>query len=132
MFSERLKILRKESGWTQDKVAELIEIPKPTYAGYENGIRQPKFETVVKLAELYNTSADYLLGITHDKTPKEPSNDIKKLLKERNYNLDGIPLNEKDMDRFLNYLDQYKEIITELKKETNTNKKEDCIKNNSN
>lgn len=64
MFTERLKILRKEAGLTQKDVAEHLGIKQPTYAQWENGRTKPKGETLEKFANFFNVSTDYLLGNT--------------------------------------------------------------------
>jgi Predicted transcriptional regulators len=59
---ERLKEKRIKSNLTQKAVAEELKISQSTYAGYETGKRQPDIETLLKLANLFETSTDYLLG----------------------------------------------------------------------
>lgn len=61
MFSEKVKQLRVESERTQSQVAAYLNIEQSSYAGYESGKRQPRLDTLVKLAELYDVSCDYLL-----------------------------------------------------------------------
>lgn len=58
-------ILRKERKlrrMTQEQVAEYINIGRAAYACYETGKNTPTVESILKLAELYNCSTDYLLG----------------------------------------------------------------------
>lgn len=57
-----LKLLRKNLGVTQDDVARAINIPKPTYSHYETGRNEPDIQTMIKLANYFNCSLDYLLG----------------------------------------------------------------------
>ncbi|MGF6357147.1 transcriptional regulator with XRE-family HTH domain [Paenibacillus sp. 4624] len=63
-FSKRLKELREEKGWSQDQLAELLGVQRPTVAGYESKSKNriPRDKTLMKIAELFNTSTDYLLG----------------------------------------------------------------------
>ena len=58
----RLKELRSAKGVTQKQVATGINCSTVTYGRYENGIRQPSMETLVRLAEYYNVSLDYIYG----------------------------------------------------------------------
>jgi transcriptional regulator with XRE-family HTH domain len=118
IFEIRLKQLRAEKGWTQDDISRMLEIPKPTYAGYENGIRRPRFETVSQLTELFNTSADYLLGISDDRTPKKMTKDIKKLLELGDYNYEGKDLTNDDLDFFIQMLRRYMNKEDSKKEET--------------
>ena len=46
----------------QEKVADLIGVTKSAVSAYENDLRQPSYETLIRLANLYNVSTDYLLG----------------------------------------------------------------------
>lgn len=62
IFSKRLKSLRQESGFTQQEVADKIGINRGSYSNWENGKREPTLENVVKLAKLFKTTTDFLLG----------------------------------------------------------------------
>lgn len=63
-FSTRLKELRMSKNLRQEQVANLIGVNKSAISTYENDIRQPSFEILVRLANLYRVSTDYLLGRT--------------------------------------------------------------------
>lgn len=62
MFAIRLKSLRLEKGYTLQQVADYLCVNKTTICYYENGKRFPSYQNIVKLAELFNVSIDYLLG----------------------------------------------------------------------
>lgn len=59
-FSEVLKKLRKDRGMTQADAAKALGISRSTFGMYEQGNRQPDFETEEKIADLFNVSLDYL------------------------------------------------------------------------
>lgn len=62
-FGDRLTNLRENRGWSKTYVAKTIGLSSmQTYANYEYGRREPDFSTVNKLANLFDVSADYLLG----------------------------------------------------------------------
>lgn len=61
-LAKRLKELRDKSGWLQRDVADKLNVRSNTLSGYESGTRSPDPEMIVKLAELYQVSTDYLLG----------------------------------------------------------------------
>ena len=61
---EQLRILRKRDGWTQAEVAAKLGVDRSTYAKYENGQSEPNFEMLQKLADLFRSSADFLIGGT--------------------------------------------------------------------
>jgi len=63
-FGKRLRQLRKEKGLTQAELAKLLSIGESTVSFYESGKRQPDYETLIRLAEVFNVSVDYLLGRT--------------------------------------------------------------------
>lgn len=65
----RLKDLREDSDLKQQEVADYLNIRQNTYSQYESGIRQIPISALIKLAEYYGTSVDYILGITDEKKP---------------------------------------------------------------
>lgn len=62
MLGKRLKQVRKEKGLTQIKAAELLGIPSRTYVAYERSEREANSEMLIKLADFYDVTIDYLLG----------------------------------------------------------------------
>ena len=56
----RLRDLRGEK--TQAYVAQKLNINRQTYCNYENGSRQMDYDTLIKIAQFYNVTIDYLLG----------------------------------------------------------------------
>ena len=65
----RLKELRKENGYTQEFVADYLNVKQNTYSQYEAGVNQIPIESLIKLATLYDTSVDYILNLTDDDSP---------------------------------------------------------------
>lgn len=65
-YSERMKLLRTEQHYSQQKVASLLGIALRSYQYYERGEREPTVSMIVALADLYGVSADYLLGMSDD------------------------------------------------------------------
>ena len=58
----RMAELRREKGISMKQAAELLGLPYTTYVNYEKGTREPKSDTLISIAHLYNTSIDYMLG----------------------------------------------------------------------
>lgn len=58
----RLKELREAQGITQTKIANDLNMPKMTYNNYEQNRNEPSIDTLIKLADYYNVSLDYLVG----------------------------------------------------------------------
>ncbi|MCJ7836847.1 helix-turn-helix domain-containing protein [Cuneatibacter sp. NSJ-177] len=69
MLLERLKTLRRKVNLSQQDLARDIHISREAYSMYENGHRQPPYETLVSLAQYYKVSVDYLLGLTDQPSP---------------------------------------------------------------
>lgn len=69
ILGQRLKKLREEAGLTQEEVAKNLNITASGYGYYEQGRRDPDTDTLRKLAEFYNVSVDYLLGMTDIRNP---------------------------------------------------------------
>ena len=65
----RIRDLREDKDLTQKQVADYLHIKQNTYSQYETGSRQIPVEVLIALAALYQTSTDYLLGLTDCKTP---------------------------------------------------------------
>lgn len=63
-LGSRLRQLRDGKRLQQDQVARLIGVKKSTVSLYENDMRQPPYDTLIRLATLYRVSTDYLLGCT--------------------------------------------------------------------
>ena len=66
-FGERLKQLRKEANMTQKQLAKCIWVTKATISNYELYERMPPPEILVKIANVFHVSTDYLLGIEDKK-----------------------------------------------------------------
>ncbi len=63
----RLKDLREDNDITQKELSEHLHIKQNTYSQYENGQRQVPLDILISLAKYYNTSIDYIVGITNVK-----------------------------------------------------------------
>lgn len=59
----RLKDLREDNDYTQTQIAKILFITQQQYSLYEKGIREIPVSMLIKLAELYQVSVDYLLGL---------------------------------------------------------------------
>ena len=66
-LSERLYSLRKEQNLTQLLAAEGMGIPFSTYRRYEKKEREPDASTLVKMADFYSVTLDYLVGRSEER-----------------------------------------------------------------
>jgi transcriptional regulator with XRE-family HTH domain len=62
IFCNRLYELRKQADLTQCQVADMLGIRQPSYIRYEIGTSEPRQEILVKIADIFRVSVDYLLG----------------------------------------------------------------------
>lgn len=65
----RLKELRVKRNLYQKDVASMLGIDRTTYAKYETGDSEPNFGTLLKIADIFDVSTDYLLGRVHKENP---------------------------------------------------------------
>ena len=67
ILASRLKECRKEQGLTQSQVAVYCDITEKAYQNYELMTREPKSEILLRIAELFHVSLDYLVGRTDNR-----------------------------------------------------------------
>lgn len=67
ILASRLKQCRKEKGLAQWEVAVYCDITEKTYQNYELMTREPKLEILMKIADSFGVSLDYLVGRTDNK-----------------------------------------------------------------
>ncbi len=66
---ENIRSLRIDNGYTQKQIGEILGISQNTYSQYEVGVLHYPVDVLMKLADLYGVSMDYLVGRTDTKTP---------------------------------------------------------------
>jgi len=62
-FKERLKQERELSGLSQKQLADKFGVSQNSVSRWELGVREPDYQTLIMLAEIFGVSSDYLLGI---------------------------------------------------------------------
>ena len=62
MFNKRLREMRIKRGFTQQNMADKINVALRSYQHYEEGSRNPSFDLLILIADALNISTDYLLG----------------------------------------------------------------------
>lgn len=115
-FGEKLKYLREEkkkenSGWTQTYVANQLGVARTTYTAYENDTKQPPIDTVLKIANLFSVSTDFLLGKVSDH--KQPNSyEIDTIMHDPELGLwfkdikEASPEKRDELKRFWNFIVQ--------------------------
>ncbi len=66
---ENIRSLRIDRGYTQKQIADYLHIKQNTYSQYEIGVLNYPVDAILKLADFYGVSVDYLLGRTDLPTP---------------------------------------------------------------
>ena len=98
MIGERLIELRKDKGLTQKELSEKLYVNYRTYSGYERNEIEASDNFKVKLAQFYNISVDYLLGISNNPHPIKNGDDYIRLPKTLSLN------GRKELVQFISYL----------------------------
>lgn len=63
MFAKRMKELRKAENMSQSQLAKLIGVAQSNISDWENNVSRPEYEKLVKVAQIFDVSVDYLLGV---------------------------------------------------------------------
>ena len=69
MNIERLKEIREDKDYKQMEIAKYLKVTQAQYSRYEMGINIIPIEKIALLAKLYDTSIDYLMGLTDERKP---------------------------------------------------------------
>lgn len=69
----RLRDLREDMDWSQSQVAKKLAMSQTGYSKYETGENDVPTHVLLRLADLYGTSVDYLLGRTDERRPYPPA-----------------------------------------------------------
>ncbi len=62
-FGQRFKEVRKQCGYTQKQIADLLKIEQSNISDWENDVSRPEYENLIALAEIYGETLESLLGI---------------------------------------------------------------------
>lgn len=103
-----LKKLRKNQKLSQQELASKLNITQQAYAHYENGTRNIPIETLIKIADLYNVSLDFLAGREKNRIDTL-SDDTMKIIN------DWDKLTERNKGKLELYLEQLLELQAEMK-----------------
>jgi transcriptional regulator with XRE-family HTH domain len=76
-FGQRIKQLRKQRNWTQKELATKIDVRFPQLNKYECGLHTPPMEKLIKMAEVFDTTIDFLL--TGDRSEQRPMHNLRLL-----------------------------------------------------
>lgn len=96
MLGDRLRFLRNRQKWTQEDLSKKLNVAVSTVSGYEGGSRRPDIETLIRLAELFEVSIDYLVGRDAENSLPLIELGDADILKQVRLLLDSQPLSEED------------------------------------
>lgn len=68
-YYPRLRDLREDHDLSQQQVADYLDMKQPQYSRYERGLRDIPTDVLIRLAQLYRTSTDYILGLVNNPKP---------------------------------------------------------------
>lgn len=139
VFGHNLAKLRKEKNLSQYELAEKMGFSRGQISNYEQGTRQPDFDTLQKFADFFEVSTDYLLGRTQSNlpelTPKEEINikkDLEKIINNLENPTDGYAhfdgltiddVDEEDRELLIAALETSMRIAKQIAKKKYTPKK---------
>lgn len=102
MFGDRLKTLREEFEMTQEELGKKLNVTRQSIYTYEKGENEPTMDTLVKIADMFDVSVDYLLCRTNQRVNLQINNEVllnalndrykKKLLVDISKSLDNYAL----------------------------------------
>lgn len=90
-FGNALKTLRLKENMTQSQLAQKLGLTKSVISAYETGLRLPSYDILIHIAQIYNVSTDYLLGM------------------ERKQEIDLSGLSQNEIDALLNLIKAMKQ-----------------------
>ena len=104
MFGDTLRELRLSKKLTQEETAKIIGVARGTYTHYELNKREPDNDTLLKIANLFGVTTDYLLGHTSSTEAKKTPKDLAKFLENTEVMFDGEVhhLDEEDKQKLKN------------------------------
>lgn len=105
-FGERLRQLRTERNLHQSELGELLELSPSAIGSYERNLREPSYSHLVKMADLFNVSTDFLLCRTNERLTvadytAQDTFSLDALLKDFTVTLDGDAISDKDKSRLM-------------------------------
>jgi transcriptional regulator with XRE-family HTH domain len=120
MVLNRLTELRKNKRWSLQYIADRLGIAKSTYSGYESGYREPSLEAMKLLADLFETSVDFLLGRVNDAGHSADTNKLIKQIElmeldKVHLTIDGKALTLREIKQLIAFIRAIREVDEEEK-----------------
>ncbi|HDR7254325.1 TPA: helix-turn-helix transcriptional regulator [Bacillus pacificus] len=94
----RLKFLRNRRGWVIEETAERLNMSSSTYGGYETNYRRPKYEVLVQIADVMDTTTDFILGRTDN--PNSMNFNVTDFLDKGKLHSNGVEITDEQAEVF--------------------------------
>ncbi len=108
---KNLRTIREEKKYTQQQIADFLNITKSSYSRYERGLRNVTPDTLIKLSEFFDVTTDFLLDITSEPLSRAEINILfsssksnTELMKEFKFNSSGESITPEEIEILLNKL----------------------------
>lgn len=125
MFGDRLKELRKNKNLTQEDIGTFCGVGNATISNWEKNLTDPPIEIIIKLANYFGVSVDYLLG--NDINSPNTIDKVNQALREAGLVNSDETLKEEEIKLALEQARQYKSLMTKILN-TPTKYQKDAIK----
>ena len=125
-FAKNLKYLREKKGLEQQELADLLNVGRSTISCWENELRSPQMEYVLKLADFFNVDNDFIfkdlssIDINDPKkqfTEEEKKEALKQVLKEKGFLNDNEEMSSEDFNRLIDFAKRNKDFIVDNRKD---------------
>ena len=97
-MGERLRLERLKRNMTMERLGDIVGVSKNTVSQYEHGHRTPSLGVVRAIADHFDVSLDYLVGLSDDPDPRRDQRDLKQILEKNPLHYDGTFLNSSDLE----------------------------------
>jgi transcriptional regulator with XRE-family HTH domain len=120
-LGKNIKYLREKNNLDQQSLADILNVPRSTLACWENDLRTPKLEQIVKIAEYFNTNLDIIyIDLKNNVSPIEKKNNdddkkYKKILKDKGLMDENEKIKEEDFNRLIKIADMIQETMDKKK-----------------
>ena len=106
MLGTRIKLLREELGLKQEDLAKKLSVSPSAIGMYERNLREPNNELILKIANFFNVSVDYLLGKSDIRNPEE----LKNVKFANATGLDTAGLDKEDLEELQRQIEYMKKL----------------------
>lgn len=113
VIGKNIKFLREKKNIDQQTLADALNVPRSTLACWESGLRNPKLEQIVNIAEFFNKDLSIIYNDLSENTILESTdNDYKRILKDKGLMDDNEVINEENLDKLMRIVDMVENLTT--------------------